>query len=466
MIKSAYAWRWVGVVAVIAALSACNSGKPTGSAASGSGGTAATGAKAAGATLEIGIPTLGNASYMYSLFGISGSSPPSNQQIEAGYQAVVNYVNEHGGLDGHTIKAIYAQIDSSLSTSIKDQEECTTFTQDNHVFAALDSRPDQFVLDCLQHANAVEMAGGIATGDAFNADNTSYAQDPLFATTGSLSLTSVASVLVNGLYKQGFFTPGAQYSTGKIGLVVDNTPAFTRSVDKVLKPALAHHGLKLTDEQLVQPTYSISDVAPVEKEVSSAVLRFRSEGIDHVMFMDLGDLGFPWQAAAQAQDYYPRLGFTSTLGEAIRANATTYKRSGKSQDEMWGNSIGVGWYPAADVANYPPNASGQLCNQIEAQSGVNTAAVALIGFSYWTTCDQLFLLADAMKSSGHVTPASTVSGLARVTDFTPSGFLGPADFTNGRRDGAAEGRYVVYELSCHCFQYTSQNVPLSSLESS
>ena len=57
------------------------------------------------------------------------------------YQALVNYVNDHGGLLGKDIKPVYYSINPLAEMGgggSVDQAMCSDFTQDNHVFAVMD----------------------------------------------------------------------------------------------------------------------------------------------------------------------------------------------------------------------------------------------------------------------------------------------------------------------------------------
>ena len=134
----------------------------------------------------------------------------------------------------------------------------------------------------------------------------------LYTTAGSLSLTQVASVEVNGLFKEGYFGNGKAGSNTKIGLLAYDTAPYTREINQVLKPALARHGLKLTDEQLVAPVESEADAIALQTPITSAALRFKAEGINHVIFFETeGAIVYNWEAAETSESYFPRLGVTT-----------------------------------------------------------------------------------------------------------------------------------------------------------
>ncbi|HET9732344.1 MAG TPA: hypothetical protein VFP54_06665 [Acidimicrobiales bacterium] len=405
--------------------------------------------------VEVGIPVPANIGAVTAVLGSGGGggspSVPSQQQIQNGYQVIVDYINGHGGLKGHKVVPVYASYDATQNAATNDQTLCTSFTQDHKVFAALGwLNHTQNLTSCLQAANAilVDQGGYVAY------DDTAFAQNPLYMTAGALSLTRVAHVEVNGLVRQGFFSPGS-----RIGLLADNSPPFMRAI-QALKATLGAHGLKLTDEQEVQPTQGLSDVAPVQQAISNATLRFRAEGIDRVIFLDNnGDTQQPFNNAEKAQSYYPRLGYTSNETPSNHGNG----QYNSSANQEYIGSSGIGWDPTIDIQSAPPNATGQLCNKLESSVGNNPTQAQQL---YWPACDQLLtLVAAANASSGGLTTTGVIQGLARMSNFTPAEALGPLNYSGGRRDGAAVGRFLTYQAGCQCMVYSSGTVSLDSLES-
>lgn len=427
------------------------------SSSSGSSSTAATGAgqAATGGTVEIGLPRpvdeAGLEAALGGGAGSGGAAPPSDQQVAAMYQALVGYVNNHGGLLGKKITPVYYNLNPISSASgSADQAMCTSFTQDHHVFAVMDlMNTGSTLISCLQKAGVIafDPVSSVAM------DDTAFAQNPLYGTAGSLSLTRVASVEVNGLFKQGFFG-----SSPKIGLVGYNSAAFERSVTQALKPALASHGLKLTDQQLVPPVTGLADVASVQQQISSAVLRFKGEGIDHVIFLDTnGGTVNPWTQAATAQNYFPRLGLTTNEYPAQQSFIGNTRNPKQVQE--FSTALGVGWSPVTDVADAPVNATGTLCNNIMEASGVTAAQTQ----GFWGTCDELLDFAAAVNAGGGLTSADALSGLTKASNLPSAELVAPPQYTAGRHDGASAVRNLSFSKNCQCFQYSSGVIPVSSL---
>ena len=414
-----------------------------------------TGQSAGASTVEIGLPRPTNVAALEAMLGggagAGGAAAPTDQQVDGFYQAMVNYVNGHGGLLGKKIAPVYYSLNPiSLAGDSAQQAMCSDFTQDHHVFAVMDLQNfSQSFVSCLERAGVIafDPAGSVVL------DDTAFTQNPMYATAGSLSLTRVAAVEVNGLFSQGFFG-----SSAKIGLVGYNSPPFTRAISQVLTPVLAAHGLHLTDEQLVAPVTGIADIAPTEQAISSGVLRFKSEGIDHVLFLDTqGATVNPWTQAATAQHYFPRLGLTTN--EMPSEQAFLGNTRNPYQVREYSTALGVGWSPVTDEANAPVDAAGQLCDSIMQSAGASAAQARL----FWSTCDELLTFAAGVNAGGQLSPAGALSGLGKAKNLQSAELVAPPDYAGGRRDGTASVRYLSFAVKCQCFRYSSGPVSVQSL---
>jgi len=284
-------------------------------------------------------------------------------------------------------------------------------------------------------------------------DDTGFAQNTLYATAGTLSLTRVAAVEVNGLFNEGFFGSGA-----KIGLVGYNTSAYTNAISSALKPALAAHGLKLADEQLVAPVTSLADIAATDQSVADAVLRFKSEGINHVIFLDNeGGTVNPWTKAAIAQKYFPRLGLTTN--EMPSEQSYLGNPTNPDQVQEFSTALGLGWSPGTDEGNAPVNATGQLCDSIMEAAGASAAQAKL----FWNVCDQLLAFSAGVNAGGQLTAKDALAGLADAKSLQSAELASAPDYAGGRRDGVGSVRDLSFAMKCECFQYSSGPVSVQSL---
>ncbi|MDT3439954.1 MULTISPECIES: ABC transporter substrate-binding protein [unclassified Pseudofrankia] len=383
--------------------------------------------------------------------GSSGAAPPTDEETKAYYQALADYVNNHGGLLGRKIQPVFYPLDATRAAGdSSEQEMCTQFTQDHHVFAVMDlPNHSDTIVSCLQSANVIAFD---AAGGSLAADDTYFQQRPLYATAGALSLTRAAALQVNGLFQGGFFGQNP-----KIGLVGYNTDPFTRAIDESLKPALASHGLTITDQQLVKPVSGVNDIGPTQQAISSAVLRFKQQGIDHVLFLDTqGGTLRPFTQAASTQKYFPKLGFTTNELPAQRAYAGN--KTDPDQEVRYANSMAVGWYPSADAVNPPVNATGALCNKIMEASGASPSQAQF----FWNMCDQLLVFTAGVNAGGKLTPQDAITGLGKAKNIPSAELLGPPDYSGGRRDGVTIAKLLKYTPSCTCFQYSGGPLPASA----
>ena len=410
------------------------------------------------ASVPIGIPVVGGLQAVSNALGSDGVTEPSGQQAQTYIQAIVDYANAHGGLLGHKIAPVYYSISSagSATAASVDQGACVAWSQDHQVFAALAENLDSNTLiSCLQAKHAITMDGA----GFIPYDNVDLAKFPLYASAGSLSLTDVASVEVNGLFKEGYFGSGKTDSNTKIGLLAYDTAPYTRAINQVLKPALARHGLKLTDEQEVAPVESEADAIALQTPITSAALRFKAEGINHVIFFETeGAIVYNWEAAETSESYFPRLGVTTN--DSVGTKDSPSCSFCGSVVKSWSNAVGIGWSPTNDLSTPTVNATAALCNRIVEGAGASAADAS----QFWAYCDQLFVLAAAVKAGGQLTSKATLEGLSKIKNFTPAELVGPVDYPNGSRTGAAYGRFMAWKLSCECMQYTSPAFPLSTLE--
>ena len=417
--------------------------------------------RATSAPVEIGIPVAGGLQALTETFGSTTITEPSESQEQADIQAVIDHIDAHGGLLGHKISPVYYSINAAGATTAAavDQGMCVDFTQDHHVFAAMAETNHTDALNtCLEHADAV-------TFDApgfIPFDNKDFATYPLYATAGTLSLTDLASVEVNGLYQEGFFGKGKAAANSKIGLLAYNSPSFTSTINQVLKPALARHGLKLADEEEVAPVESAADAIALQTPITNAALRFKSEGIDHVIFLETeGAIIYNWLAAEKAESYYPRLGVTTndSVGTKSSPSCTNCGNVALS----WAGGQGIGWDSGQDLATQgAPNATAVLCNKLFESAGASAALATQL----WPDCDQLLVFQAAVNAGGQLTPKAAVAGLAKIKNFTPAELVGPLSYQGGHRDGVGYVRDMTWKSSCQCFQYTSPLIPVSSLENS
>jgi hypothetical protein len=370
-------------------------------------------------------------------------SGQGDQQAQA--QAVINYINSHGGAAGRKLVPVFHHNDPTAGTfADQNQRACAAFTEDHKVFAVT---PQNFGMDTLVQCLSRKGVPLIATDHVFGAwsDQTQMDQyaDHLYLP-GTMNF-SRAKVIVDGLAGAGFFE-----RTSRIGLLYTDSPSIARAVNQTVRPALAAHGFQLTDAVPIASPNSEADVSNSATGASSAVLRLRSEGVDRIFFLEgAGIIPFLFMPQAQAQGYKPRYGLSSyDEPEWLTQNAPAAQLVG---------SLGVGWISSLDVADKDDpggNAAAALCLQIMRAAGQNVTGDRSHEHSAFGFCSSLFFLKAALDGA----PSVDVAGMRRGVEGLGTSFNSALTFAtllgNRRHDGAASARGFTYDTGCSCFRYT------------
>jgi hypothetical protein len=357
------------------------------------------------------------------------------------YQALVDDYNKDPAL-GRKIVPVYFGYDVlSGQQSVQEQAACTLFTQDQPVFAAMISQlHSQTLLDCLRKAGVVTIA---APGYSFD-DNVVYAKNPQLAAAGTFVLNRAAQVIVAGLSKAKFFG-----TSPKLGVIYSEDPAYTRVVKGTLTQALAKQKIKVAEYAPMPPLATAADLAAVQARLQSAVLRFVSAGIDHVMFLSTsGSTSLLFMNMAKAQNYSPAYGLSTydePAGIAPLAPA----------DQM-ANAVGVGWWPTNEVPNPTFDKLAQGCIDTITAAGETMSDSR----SYRTAvgdCDQLNVFRLALTAAGTPTMAAFMKGLATMSNVDSASLLGDAaKYSATRRDGAFQAQTFTFDPATKSFAYTGK----------
>ncbi len=380
------------------------------------------------------LTQLGNAS-----LGKEVTSPTLVQTTKALYNRIANYVNAHGGLDGCPIQFVYYnfQFGDPAGESDNSQNECTAFAEDDHVFAELNqSNENQTLISCLAQKHTVIIYGGGLQYRPIPSDFTKYAPylyQPDYA--NPYKFGPVPTLLAKG----GFF--GANPASAKVGILLADDGSGTNQhlVNALWKPALAQLGIKNPVVFTYFQCHSVSDCATTTNDFSSAVLKMRQAGVDHVLFTpDGGDAVFFFFQVAHSQKYYPRYGMTTDSGPSLFNT--------EPKDEQ-GNAMAVSYlaydlFPnlPAEAKAAPPNATKTECEAMLKQT--YPAYYEL----YYPLCDEIFFMVNALKGSPTISATALQAGANRLGNTMPSasGFgnlsFGPPD----HYDGLTTARLIMW----------------------
>ena len=418
----------------------------TGGGVSTSGSAAANGPGITPSTIYIADAYEPDAAAADSALGAANANP-GDTKTET--EAIVKYINNHGGVAGRKLSVVWYKASVYQDANTTYQQACSTWTQDNKVFVIGAGNP---ILDqCIANAHAVGITSGAITLET-TAMNQKYPAD---INVSGLTNDRAMKLTIEGLAKQGYFANGA-----KVGIATWDSAYFSWSIQHAAVPALNALGVHNVPVEYITPPQSYGELGATSASTSSAVLKFRQMGIDHVILFDgavgvnaSGVLVLEWMQQAQSQHYNPRYGLDSTSG--FTSLASDYPKQ-----QMVG-SIGVGWDPSLDVpaSDWPPSKlppSGRLCLQIMRQAGQPASGANAAGLQL-AYCDRYFFIKrvlDAIRG-----PINQQSAMA-VIDAIGSGYQPLTTFgislSPQQHDGVRLVRNVGFDASCTCYHYTSQ----------
>lgn len=362
------------------------------------------------------------------------------------YSLLIKHINSHGGFGGRKLVPVwYGQgNEGSNSEDVVYQGQCDFFTQDHKVPLVIIGGNNRSLV--LQSCLAKRGVVAIHNYSTFYDDGVFTRLAPFLYSPSLLSGTRL-NKWIDGMAEIGYFN-----SNAKLGIVTFDTEMHRRVTTRTVQPAMARHGV--SNPEVVYISGSSSDLGNVSSQSSSAVLRFRSSGVTHVIFVgSSGVIPFFFVPAARSQNYHPRYGWNTH--EFPQYHGERYP------EEMRG-SVGMGWDPFRDVLEpqAPPlNSAATECIRLLRSGGYFKSRNRTTQIAAVYSCDALFFLRAAMRQSGGVfDPRSfrkAVTAL-RGTYVAPLAFR--TQFGTGRFDGASELRPLRWNERCRCFEYFGKRV--------
>jgi hypothetical protein len=382
------------------------------------------------APVDVGLIYYPDLNQFNASFGVNRSY--GDQKVIA--DAIVSWVNNHGGLNGHKINPILYALNTTDTTpySTSLQAACDSWTQDHKAVAGITGGASPTTLQqCMNDRKAVVIQAGNYLHDA-----TDYKRWPFMANPDEPEAIGSMDTYVEGLWQMGFFKPG-----DKIGVYYNDYQASTNAYEQGMVPALKRHGLKVDQYFVSHYPDSTPGLGGAIADIQGSILKMASAGINKVLFDCIGCAGVVVTLAKQ-QGWHPTYGMT-----------TFDSLPTKDVSEMKG-AMAVGWSPIADSTQYTRNATGNLCMNMVKDSGqVNNQATEITAYVY---CSSLLMLQAAAKAN----PTAVITGdsLRIGIEKLGSSFLSPASFSAllapGHRAGITTAKGLKFEDACQCFKYT------------
>jgi len=389
--------------------------------------------------IQIGIAWVDASQANVVLKGLAGGNAKVGDS-KAQAQAVVDYLNAHGGIAGLTIDPVYYQFNASnLETpsgrAQETQAECAYWTQDHHVFAVLVVlAPDDNLLSCAAKTQTPIISAGFGQV----ADDVQYGQIPnLLYWPSGVTVDQRETLVVDRMVQSGELTPKS-----KVGVLIEgDSGMFKRAASRTLLPALQRNNIPVAS-QVVYPDF-------IDAPWDSYVLQFRQAGVNTVYFG--ASEGGGWSAlfftrAASNQKWYPQFIMASDL--SVDGIGTL----GAPDEAPYIH--GTGWLPFADTGNSSPlSANGALCKKIMNSISQPDHDTLNMGVGY---CETLFFLEAALANSTNITPAGIGAGAAGLgTGFAPVLTRG-SSFTAAIHYGANVVQDFVYNASAKSMAYVGK----------
>jgi hypothetical protein len=314
---------------------------------------------------------------------------------------------------------------------------------------------------CVHRAGAVIISTNLSDSDKAFLRSYPYQIQPT-----ALAVDTMARVEVAALKAQNYFSRvDPAFPLVKVGLIVQDTPNFARTLNSALLPALRQAGITVADNHIARiPHFGrLSDIAAVSAGISAAVLRFNADQVSHVLFLQAqGVLTLLFLREAQSQQYFPRYGLNSQdAGQFV----LDFSGGDVVSPRNFRNALGVGWYPLLDVPR-PPASAGPpertACANLlkahgyDAFGDANAEGIAL------NVCDEMSFLKLSVTRAGSVVNQTTflaaVNGIGKL--WRSTGSLGPSLFMPSKHDGANLYRYLRFDEGAGYFRYTGSNLEI------
>jgi hypothetical protein len=267
------------------------------------------------------------------------------------------------------------------------------------------------------------------------------------------SWSRFAPAFVDRLVGQSYFSswntttgkPGVAPS--KVGFLCPDTPTGHR-VGALIRQQLTRVGHTPSAETY----YSTSNA-----DVTGYVLRFKTDGITHVLMCDLGLFVFAEQA--ETQRYRPRYG-VSTF------NTPVLFLQGVVPDAQLSGAVGSGFDPTLDVDDARDAGAGAFpaaarCRALAAKHGVSYAADRRFARGVlYDTCDIIGLIIASAKRVNALDGTSIKLGIGLEGTTLQSAVTFASGLSSTVHAMPAATRDIFFEDGCRCFQYRGVTRPM------
>jgi hypothetical protein len=395
-------------------------------------------------TVKVGMTYLGSvAAQANATLGASSANSPTDANFEKEYQGGATALNNAGGIAGcKVVPVIFSSSAGSTDFNQQAQSECAAFTQDNKVIAVLAGGYEtKLAAACL--AKAKIPVFWVPGQNLYEPSCTDSTKNNFYAVGGVF--TCRFGSFIKLWNDAGLFPKGA-----KVGVMVlqalDGTDQNQAVVDKLWTPQLKKLGITV-ESAVVTRGLSSSGFADLSAQVAQAVLKFKTDGVNVVLYTPPGaQMAASFMPTARSQDYFPNYGFTTS--DSPTAVSIIGKDSVKT-------AVGISWdigdLPISAQHALPPNPAITACAPWSTPSENLIAGATLNGATY--ACDFYNALAAGFKGATKLNAATLRKGLAKLgTSFDSAvTYGGTSKFSTKRLDSAYKAKILTWDANTKMF---------------
>jgi len=369
--------------------------------------------------------------------------------LQAEYQAGADHLNSNGGLGGCKVELAYYDFHSLSSDGFdaESQRECTSLAQDQHVaLAFIFGLETKTLIDCMaKYRIPVSYHGGEYTVPN-DRDYSTY-RGYLYQETGIA--TDRWAPFIDDLAAAGYFDNGS-----KVGILLadDGNGNNQHLVNDIWKPRLAALGYPNPTVFTFTQLKSYAAIGDTQAQFSSAVLRFKAAGIDHLIATpDSGNVTLFFPQQAESQNFHPRYAFTSVNYPELMKNVPA-DQAARSMSVSFLNSDAEN---PGQMATNPPNASRAQCDSLF--KGKTNG-----GPAPYLYCDFMDVVAAALRGARQMDAPTLLAGIESLgTSIPGAANYGGTRLSPGRYDGGTVVRVMEWDPAIKDYRYVSGvlNVP-------
>ncbi|MFT5223587.1 MAG: hypothetical protein ACI867_001909 [Glaciecola sp.] len=432
-----------------------STGSPsTGSPTTDRGSTGSTGSTGTGGSInpelppvKVGFIQIQTTREFQSALGFSASDLGPLPEIA---QSLADHLNADGGLGGRKVEVVMQDYFMEEASPSREAEICVSMADDNGV--------EVMVFQGQIHGSTrfCYAGKGVLMFDPapFVFDDDLYAEvAPYYWSPSYPSYDRLIRALVPNLVSRDFFEPMTSRveTEAIVGVLHWDSVAETRVLNQDMLPALASVGID--PATVVTHAVDPTNAGTIQTGLGNAVVRFRNEGVNRVLFIGGSPLAPFFYLNADQGGYRPRYGLTTL-------DAPRHTEDSQTNARQMDDAIGIGFAPVNDVTDhaYPfpsSNAQEQLCMAITKDTHeYTTRANAQAMLAY---CESMLLLQAGSKvqsapftAEGWAVGAEKLGKFQAATNFSSS-------FGVRKHDGADVYRNIVHHVVC-----PNQNAPGSS----